>query len=196
MSEQAESGGGYWKIPQGPDATGSFRKQIGILQKSKEEIQRNLHALHEAKLTLDFLEESVVETPVSGPFESLETAQDGGPSETIRLAAYLFSIARTCRDMVEDERFNKFLLTATYTQEDTTALLTAFDSLADVWSTYKKLIEKLDFATWDREPTFDRIWSALEKPRRRYIDALSAYYVQLSVVLNKLRRSPDTTPRP
>ena len=179
MTEQAGSGGQRWKVPQGPDAVGSF------LQKSKEEIRKNLAVLDAAKLTLDLLEEATVSIPVSGPFEPSETAEGGDERETIRVAAYLYSIARTCRDIVKDESFNEFLRTKGYTQEDTTALLTAFEKLADVWSTYKKVIDRLDIASWDREPSFDRIWTALEEPRRRYIRALSAYYVQLSVVLSK-----------
>lgn len=188
MTEQAGSAGQHWKVPQGRDAAGSF------LQKSKEEIRKNLTVLDAAKLTLDILEEATVSIPVSGPFELSETAEDGDERETIRLAAYLYSIARTCRDIVIDESFNEFLRTKGYIQEDTTALLTAFEDLANVWTTYKKLIDRLDIASWDREPSFDRIWTALEVPRRRYIRALSAYYVQLSVVLSKPILPPDATP--
>lgn len=143
-------------------------------------------------MTLDLLEEATVGVPVSGPFEPSE--EGGDERETIRLAAYLYSIARTCRDIVKDESFNEFMRTKGYTQEDTTALLIAFEKLADVWSTYKKVIDRLDIASWDREPSFDRIWTALEEPRRRYIRALSAYYVQLSVVLSKPIVAPDATP--
>ena len=193
MTEQAGSGGQRWKVPQGPDAVGSFQKQVSILQKSKEEIGKNLAVLDSAKLTLDLLEEATVGIPVSGPFEPSEP-EGGDERETIRLAAYLYSIARTCRDIVKDESFNEFMRTKGYTQEDTTALLTAFEKLADVWSTYKKVIDRLDIASWDREPSFDRIWTALEEPRRRYIRALSAYYVQLSVVLSKPIVAPDATP--
>lgn len=194
MTDQPGSAGQHRKVPQGPDAAGFFQKQISILQKSKEEIQKNLAVLDAAKLTLDLLEEATVSIPVSGPFEPGEAAEGSDQRETIRLAAYLYSIARTCRDMIKDESFNEFLQTAGYTQERTTALLTAFEKLADVWSTYKKIIDCLDTATWDREPSLDRIWTALEAPRRRYIQALSVYYVELSLVLNKLRPAQGATP--
>jgi hypothetical protein len=188
VTEQAGSGGQLWRVPQGPDAAAFF------LQKCKEEIRKNLAVLDAAKLTPDFLEDATVSIPVSGPFEPSGTAEDGDERETIRVAAYLYSIARTCRDIVKDENFNEFLRTKGYIQKDTTALLTAFENLADVWSTYKKVIDRLDIASWDREPSFDRIWTALEVPRRKYIRALSTYYAQLSVVLSKPILPPDATP--
>src|SRR5260370_42108038 len=95
-----------------------------------------------------------------------------------------------CRDMVTEETFNEFLRAVGYSSGNTEVLKTAFENLADVWSTYKRLIDYLDIASWDRDPSPARIWAELEAPRRRYIRALSAYYVQLSVVLNKLGPDP------
>jgi hypothetical protein len=193
VTEQVGSSEQHSNATQGTPAAGAFQKEIGILQKSRKEIKESLVILDTAKLRLDLLEENTVDIPVSDPFEFGEAVKGRDQTETIRLAAYLYLIARTCRDLIKDKSFNEFLCTAGYTQQDTTTLLNAFDKLADVWSTYSKIIDCLDSATWHAEPSFDQIWTALETPRRRYIRALGSYYAQLSLVLNKLRTGRGTT---
>lgn len=193
MTEQAGSGERHLKDLQGADAADSFLPQISLLRESKREIEVILKVLDEGKLTLDLLEQNTVDIPISDLFHPREAGENSDQGETIRLAVYLQSIALTCRDTVNDKNFNKFLQRKGYTLGNMELLLTAFENLNDVWSTYKKVIDCLDIATWDRNPSPDRIWAALEAPRRRYIRALSAYYVQLSGVLNKLRSEPGVT---
>lgn len=187
MAGQAGSDEQQRKDPQGADAAGAFTRQIDTLRESKREIGIILKVLEEARFTLDLLEQNTVDIPIPDLFEPDENKHQ---RETIRLAAYLYSMALESRNKVKDERFNKFLQTVNYNLANTELLLTTFDSLADAWSTYKKVIDCLDIAAWDREPSPDRIWAALEAPRRKYILKLSAYYVQLSLLLNKL--DPDT----
>jgi hypothetical protein len=193
VTEQAESGKQRQQDRQDVEAVGAFREQVNVLQESKRQIKKVLRVLDEAKLPLDLLEQNTVDVPISDLFEPEKTGGNSGQGDTIRLAAYLYLIALTSRDTIKNVNFNEFLRKAGYSQASTELLLTAFENLEDVWSTYKKVIDCLDIATWDKDPSPDRIWAALEVPRRRYIRTLSAYYVQLSVVLDRLKADPDAT---
>ena len=144
-----------------------------------------MRTLHEAKLRLNLLEDHLVDFPGPDLLGAGRASENGG-QEDVRLAVYLFSVARSCRDIVEDRRFNAFLRSVRYTKQNTEVLLAAFNKLADAWSAYQPLIELLDVAAWDGEPTLDQLWTALTKPRRAYIDALGAFYIQLLNVTNKL----------
>lgn len=191
MAEQAGLSGQHGKDP--PDAADSFSKSIGVLRDAKQDIGTTLNALHEAKLPLNLLEEHLVDVPVPDLVGADKAIQDGEPEE-IRLAVYLYSMARQCRDIVEDKPFNAFLRSVRYTKEHAEVLLAAFNKLTDAWSAYEPVIEQLDVAAWGRDPSPDQIWTALKKPRREYIDALAVYYMQLLNVIKKLEAADKSSP--
>jgi hypothetical protein len=190
VADQAESSGRHWKDP--PDTADSFLQQIAVLQEGKQEIGVILRVLHEADLPLNLLENNLVDVHVPD-LRGAARARSGSEQadETVRLAVYLHTIARECRNIVEDRRFNEFLRTVRYTKENTEVLLAAFNELADAWSAYQPVINRLDVAEWGERPSPDQIWIALKRPRREYIDALGAYYVQLLNVINKLEADPN-----
>jgi hypothetical protein len=185
VTEQTGSSGQHGKGP--PDAVGSFLKEISLLQESKQDIGVILRVLHEATLSPNLLEEELVNVSVpnlSGVAKARKNS--GDDDDAVRLAVYLYSIARACRDIVEEKRFNEFLRSARYTKENTEVLLAAFDKLTDAWSAYKPLLDLLDVAAWGENPSPDQIWTALKTPRRAYIDALGAYHMQILNVINIL----------
>jgi hypothetical protein len=189
MAEQAGSSGQHGKDP--PHAADFLSKRIGVLQDAKQDIGTTLNSLHAGKLRLNRLEEHLVDVPAP---DLVGAAREDGEQEEIRLAVYLYSMARQCRDIVEDKRFNAFLQSVLYTMEHTNVLLAAFNELADAWSAYEPVIGLLDVAAWGRDPSPDQIWTALKKPRREYIDALAAYYMQLLTVINKLEAADPPSP--
>jgi hypothetical protein len=184
VTESAGSSGQHWKDP--PDAASTRLQQISTLQETKRKFGVILRVLHDAKLPLNLLEDNLVDVPVSDFFETANTSRNSEQEETVRLAAHLFSIALACRDIVEDKVFNEFLRSMRYTKENTEVLLAAFENLDDAWSAYEPVIALLDVAAWDRKPSPDRVWIALKTPRRDFIVALGAYYVQLLAVIKSL----------
>ena len=178
MTEQTGSSRQHGKGA--PDAASSFSEQINVLQEGKQDIGVILRVLHEARLPLTLLEDNLVDVPISDLSEAAKAEKNSEQEDgAVRLAVHLYSIALVCRDIVEDKRFNEFLRSARTLKENTEVLLAAFDKLADAWSAYQPLIDLLDVAAWGRNPSPDQVWTALKTPRRDYIDALGAYYMQL-----------------
>jgi hypothetical protein len=69
----------------------------------------------------------------------------------------------------------------------------AYNDLADGWATYQTVIGDLGRIGWDDEIPRDRVLTGLERPRRKYINLLDAYLVQLRVVLECLDQAKDLT---
>jgi hypothetical protein len=78
---------------------------------------------------------------------------------------------------------------AGWRNEDEELFLRAFENLADVWSTYKRILDDLKRARWGGELSPDRVLAGLERPRRRYLAKLDAYRVQLLVAEAYLNRA-------
>lgn len=166
--------------------------QIAVLQEGRQEIGVILRVLHEADPAINLLENNLVDVLVPDLRGAARARSGREPAdETVRLAVYLYDIARECRNIVEDRRFNEFLRTVRYTKENTEVLLAAFNDLTDAWSAYLPVINCIDVAEWGERPSPDQIWIALKRPRRDYVDALGAYYVQLLNVINKLEGDPN-----
>jgi hypothetical protein len=162
---------------QGPSAA-----QPSILQKTEQKISAVLRVLDQAEQLPDLLERNTAEID-SPNLQRSGIESDTDDNETVTLAAYLFSIAGTCRDTARSTA--KDLHKAGWTKQDQQRFERAFENLRDVWTTYQSLLRELQDASWGGEPpTPGQVLEDLERPRRRFIAALDIYRVQLRVALN------------
>ena len=127
-----------------------------------------LKVIDDAEQTPDVLEK-----------HKIETQENGAYANTVTLAAYLYSIARICRNTVRGTAQD--LYEAGWMREDAELFMLTFENLVDVWTTYKNALEDLQDASSDKESSSAR--TVLGTERRRYIEALEKYYIQLLVVL-------------
>jgi hypothetical protein len=170
--------------PSAGSTTPTTSAKSSVLRENERAIHQVLRVLHDAQETPDLLERYTVEVDMPTILDGKRVETETRERNTVTLAAYLYLIARMCRntarDIVED------LHQAGWTRESQSVFLLAFENLVDRWTTYKSVLRDLQNARGGREPSFDHILRGLEKPRRAYIDALDAYHVQLQVVLNYL----------
>jgi hypothetical protein len=168
VTGQSGSGEGNPKSSQDDEAL----RCANILHAKEQTIRAVLKDLDEAVRTADLLEEKqgTGDTPGGG---------------TVTIAADLYSVVRTCRNTVR--QISGYLHEKGWSTDDKMRIEKAFGDLAVVWTTYKRVIDQLDYARWGGTPSPDQIWAALEDPRRRYISALKGYHGQLLLVLSYLK---------
>lgn len=155
--------------------------QPRVLQENEKKIAAVLKVLDQADQLPDLLERNTAEID-SPDLQGSGIESDTDEDETVTLAAYLFSIAGTCRDTARST--TKDLRKAGWTKEDQRRLEQAFENLRQVWTTYQSLLHVLQDASWDGEPpTPGQVLEDLERPRRRFIAALDSYRVQLRVAV-------------
>ena len=106
-------------------------------------------------------------------------------------AENLYAMAVRCLKMVR--RSTGYLRTLDWTTEQEEIFSQAFNGLQDGWSTYKTILSDLGHIGWDDETPRQRVLAGLAEPRRKYIDLLDAYQVQLLVVLECLDQGNDVT---
>jgi hypothetical protein len=141
-----------------------------------------LRVLDQPEQLPDLLERNTAEIE-SPDLQRSGIGSDTDENETVTLAAYLFSIAGTCRDKTRS--IAKDLYNAGWTKQDQQLLERAFEDLREVWTTYRSLLLDLQDASYGGEPpTPGQVREDLERPRRRFIAALDIYRVQLRVALN------------
>jgi hypothetical protein len=149
---------------------------------SVREITLVLDVINEAEQTPDLLE---IEVAPNGNAADNQAKYVG----TVTSAEHLYASAVLCRKVAR--RIAGQLHQAGWRMEDEELFFRAFENLADVWSTYKKILDYLKRARWDGEPSLDQVLIGLERPRRRYLAGLDAYRVQLLVVEEYLNRAVD-----
>jgi hypothetical protein len=147
---------------------------------SVREIALVLDAISEAEQTPDLLE---LEVPLSGDV----AGDQAGFAPAATRAEHLYARAVLCRKVAR--RIAGQLRQAGWRKEDEELFSRAFENLADVWSTYKRISDDLKRARWGGEPSPDLVLAGLERPRRRYLAGLDAYRVQLLVAEEYLNRS-------
>jgi hypothetical protein len=148
-------------------------------RESAAEIALVLDAISEAEQTPDLLEMKVA------PDRSV-TDNQADSSNLVTQAEYLYAGAVQCRKMAR--RIAGELRQAGWRNEDEELFFRAFENLADVWSTYKRILDDLKRARWGGELSPDQVLAGLERPRRRYLAKLDAYRVQLLVAEEYLNR--------
>jgi hypothetical protein len=163
------------KNPRDTAATRLSADELDFLRESERKIQAVLEVIDEAEQTPDLLELNMAN--VGG----LDSPLDGN---IVPLAEYLYSVSRICRNIVRSIAMS--LREAGWDEEGEIRFLRAFRKLVDRWTTYHRVLNDLNEASWGGTPSPDQVLQGLEKPRRAYIDALDAYHVQLQVVLNYL----------
>ena len=163
MSEQSGS------AAKDPQHAAAVSASADYLKTRVRKIATLIKALDEAEQTPDQLLD--IEIPV-------DQAGDGGDTGT--QAEYFFIIARECRNMTRT--IKGVLREAGWTDNSELLLAQTFNALVDAWSTYKKLLSDLSFASWGGQPSPDQVLAGLQTPRRNFIEALDAYLVQLLVV--------------
>lgn len=149
---------------------------------SVREIALVLDAISEAEQTPDLLELEVL------PSRHV-TGDQAGSARAATRAEHLYARAVLCRKAAR--LIGGQLRQAGWSKEDEELFTRAFENLADVWSTYKRISDDLKRARWGGEPSPDLVLAGLERPRRRYLAGLDAYRVQLLVAEEYLNRSAD-----
>ena len=141
-----------------------------------------LSVLDEPEQTADLLERNTVEIHRPDLLERGGIGSDAHENETVRLAAYLFSIAAMCRDRVRS--IAEGLHKVGWKKQDQELFERTFEDLRAVWTTYQGVLRYLPDDSWAGDPpTPGQVLEDLERPRRRLIAALDKYRVQLRVVL-------------
>jgi hypothetical protein len=123
-------------------------------------IDNTLTSLAEAEQTADLLLE----------------VESGKPPTTE--AEQLYTMARLCRKFVDEH--TPALKAVSWKAEK--AFLRTFKKLYDTWTTYHGALENRKIANWDEGPTPGQVLADLEVPRRNFITALDAYWVELQTV--------------
>lgn len=149
-------------------------------RESAAEISLVLDAIREAEQTPDMLEVEI--TPACNP-----SGNQADSLHPVTRAEYLYAGAVQCRKMAR--RIAGQLHRGGWRDEDEELFLRAFENLADVWSTYKRILDDLKRARWGGELSPDQVLAGLERPRRRYLAKLDAYRVQLLVAEEYLNRA-------
>jgi hypothetical protein len=165
-------------------ASGSSLADVNAFRENVRTIAMVLNALREADQTPDMLEIDV-------PLEHNTIDNQVDAPNLITQAEYLYTIAVVCLKTVR--RVAGQLQKVGWRKEDEELFSRAFENLADVWSTYKRILGDLKYARWGGESSPDQVLAALERPRRKYLTELDAYRVQLLVVLEYLDRAMDLT---
>jgi hypothetical protein len=155
----------------------TFRKNVKIIAMA-------LNAIRDVDQAPDMLE-----IDVSLEHNTIDN-KVGAPNRVTQ-AEYLYTIAVVCLKTMR--RIARQLHKVGWGKEDEELFARAFENLADVWSTYKRILGDLERARWGGEPSPDQVLAGLERPRRRYLTELDAYRVQLLVVLEYLDRAMDLT---
>jgi hypothetical protein len=153
---------------------------MNAFRESAREISLVLDAIREAEQTPDLLD---VEIPPD--YNASDNQVDS--VHPVTRAEYLYAGAVQCRKMAR--RIAGQLRQAGWRNEDEELFLRTFENLADVWSTYKRILDDLKRARWGGELSPDQVLAGLERPRRRYLAKLDAYRVQLLVAEEYLNRA-------
>jgi len=149
---------------------------------SVREIGLVLDVISEAEQTPDLLE---IEVTLDGN----ATDNQAKSVNAVTRAEHLYASAVLCRKVAR--QIAGQLRQAGWRKEDEELFSRAFENLADVWSTYKIILDDLKRARWGGEPSPDQVLAVLERPRRRYLAGLDAYRVQLFVAEEYLNRAVD-----
>jgi hypothetical protein len=165
-------------------ASGSSLADVNTFRKNARIIAIALNDIRDADQAPDVLEIDV-------PLEHYTIDNQVGTSNLVTQAEYLYTIAVVC--LKTTRRIAGQLHKVGWGKEDEELFTRAFENLADVWSTYKRILGDLERARWGSELAPDQILAGLERPRRRYLTELDAYRVQLLVVLEYLDRAMDLT---
>ena len=153
---------------------------MDAFRESAREISLVLDAIREAEQTPDLLEAEI-------PSDCNVSDNQADSFHLVTRAEYLYAGAVQCRKMAR--RIAEQLRQAGWRNEDEELFLRAFENLADVWSTYKRILDDLKRARWGGELSPDQVLAGLERPRRRYLAKLDAYRVQLLVAAEYLNRA-------
>lgn len=153
---------------------------MDAFRESAREISLVLDAIREAGQTPDMLE-----IKVSPDYNATDNKTDT-PSP-VTLAEHLYIGAVGCLKMAQ--RVAGQLHQAGWKKEDEELFSRAFENLADVWSTYKIILDDLKRARWGGDPSPDQVLAGLERPRRRFLARLDAYRVQLLVAEEYLNQA-------
>ena len=134
VTGQSGSGEGNPKSSQDDEAL----RCANILHAKEQTIRAVLKDLDEAVRTADLLEEKqgTGDTPGGG---------------TVTIAADLYSVVRTCRNTVR--QISGYLHEKGWSTDDKMRIEKAFGDLAVVWTTYKRVIDQLDYARWGGTPS-------------------------------------------
>lgn len=128
---------------------------MDAFRESAREIALVLDAIREAEQTPDLLE-----IAVASDCNAIDN--QAASSNLVTRAEYLYAGAVQCRRMAR--RIAGQLRQAGWRNEDEELFLRAFDNLADVWSTYKRILDDLKRARWGGELSPDQVLAGLERP--------------------------------
>lgn len=184
MAEQSRPGERDQKAQQDSVASVPSSADMNAFRENVMIIVAVLNALREGDQTPDMLEIDVL-----AEHNGIDSATD--EPTTVTQAEFLYSIAVACLKTVR--RIAGHLNKVGWTREDVELFSRTFESLADAWSTYKRILRDLNHASWCGESSPDRVLAGLERPRRKYITELDTYCVQLFVVLEYLDRAAGLT---
>ena len=184
----AEQSGSRETGPQGqPDAVpvaAPSPDDVRVFRESLQTIATVVTAIRNADQMPNTLE-------AEEPLESNGTNNEAREPAMVTRAENLYAMAVRCLKMVR--RITGYLRTLGWTNEQEEIFGRAFEALADGWSTYQAVLGDLGHIGWDDETPRDRVLAGLERPRRKYINLLDAYQVQLLVVLEYLDQGTDLT---
>jgi hypothetical protein len=175
----AEQSGSGEVVPAAPSPD-----DVRVFRESLQTIARVITAIQNADQMPSTLE-------AEEPLERNGTDNEALEPAMVTRAENLYAIAVRCLKMVR--RIAGYLRTLGWTKEQEEIFGRAFDALADGWSTYQVVLGDLGHIGWDDETPRDRVLAGLERPRRKYINLLDAYQVQLLVVLDYLDPATDVT---
>jgi hypothetical protein len=172
-----------------------FRSTAELLCRNAEILATVDEHLRHSSQTLDLLETLTSDATIPGLDPGIAPGA-GEDATQVPLAATLYEMAWESRQKAEDPQTADLLHRLGWTRREEELFLLTSDTLKDVWTTYRLILDAGRDAEWGESPSPDQIWTALESPRRRFIAALGAFVVALQLITSRLGASGSLGPGP